>query len=47
MLPSLQLSAGAYLLVFKHIDVFDQAKLAEQFRQVICHEGGRAALTAG
>lgn len=36
-----------YLLLFKHIDVFDHAKRAEQLWQVIHHLGGGAPLTAG
>lgn len=44
---SLQVSTCVYLLLFKHVDVFDEAKLAEQLGQVIRHLGGGAPLTAG
>ena len=43
----MQIPTYVYLLLFKHIDVFNEAKLTEQLRQVICHLGGGAPLTAG
>lgn len=39
--------AQAYFLLLKHINVFDQAKLIEQLRQVICHTRGGTLLAAG
>lgn len=42
-----RLCVWVYLLLFKHIDVFEQAQLAEQLGQVICQVGAGAPLTAG
>lgn len=37
---------GTHLLLLKYVDVLNQAKLAEQFRQVICNLRGQAVLAA-
>lgn len=37
---------GTHLLLLKYVDVLNQAKLAEQLRQVICNLRGQAVLAA-
>lgn len=41
-----QVPTHNYLLLLKYVDVFHQAKLTEQLRQVVCYLGGGASLTA-
>lgn len=36
-----------HLLLLKYVDVLNEAKLAEQLGQVVCHLRGQAVLTAG
>lgn len=36
-----------HLLLFKYVDVLNEAKLAEQLWQVVCNLRGQAVLTAG
>lgn len=38
--------AGTHLLLLKYVEVLNQAKLAEQLRQVICNVRGQAVLAA-
>lgn len=37
---------GTHLLLLKYVDVLNQAKLAEQLRQVVCNLRGQAVLAA-
>lgn len=36
-----------HLLLLKYVDVLNEAKLAEQLRQVVCDLRGQAGLAAG